>query len=471
MPDRALPWPALAALAVGAVVAGTLAVVQPLLGLALAVVALVVTLLARTRLSRLGRVGIAAAAVAAILGPNLAIPQAPQAFGFRVLIVLIGLGLVGYILIDGRLVIPRGLPRPAALLIALAAWSLLSVTWAEDPVAALRWTGLLAMMAGLAIGIALACRDRRIAIRLVIALGVTFAFATAVAIAELRFGVRLPTSVLLGRSRDAAFAATSLFGNQNNFATYLTLTLPYFLCLPVVFRDARLVVLGTVGALVTLAALLFTGSRSNLIAAFLVIAGLVVMLATDRRQRGRAIAGIAVTALCALLVLPSLGGGGLLPLPKDAVTKLNIGLLVEQRKQQLGSGAVRSSVLDEGLGLVRETQGLGVGAGNAETQIRSLANFTGVENLHNWWLEVLVNLGVVGLALYVALYLTLLRGQFRAARRSGDPFVRWLGLSGGLAMVGFVVGSLGPSSVIAFAPMWIMLGLGMLTIVLARRTT
>ena len=103
MPDRALPWPALAALAVGAVVAGTLAVVQPLLGLALAVVALVVTLLARTRLSRLGRFGIAAAAVAAILGPNLALPQAPQVFGFRVLIVLIGLGLVAYVLIDGRL--------------------------------------------------------------------------------------------------------------------------------------------------------------------------------------------------------------------------------------------------------------------------------------------------------------------------------------------------------------------------------
>ncbi len=471
MPDRALPWPALAALAVGAVVAGTLAVVQPLLGLALAVVALAVTLLARTRLSRLGRLGIAAAAVAAILGPNLALPQAPQVFGFRVLIVLIGLGLVAYVLIDGRLVIPRGLPRPAGLLIALTAWSLLSVTWAEDPVAALRWTGLLAMMAGLSIGIALACRDRRIAIRLVLALGVTFAFATAVAIAELRFGIRLPTSALLGRSRDTAFAATSLFGNQNNFATYLTLTLPYFLCLPVIFRDARLIVLGTVGALVTLAALLFTGSRSNLIAAFLVIVGLIVVLATDRRRSGRAVAGVAVAALCALLVLPSLGGGGLLPLPQDAVTKLNIGLLFEQRTQQLGSGAVRSSVLDEGLGLVRESQGVGIGAGNAETQIRSLQNFTGVENLHNWWLELLVNLGVVGLALYVALYLTLIRGQFRAARHSSDPFIQWLGLSGGLALVGFVVGSLGPSSVIAFAPMWITLGLGMLTIVLARRTT
>jgi hypothetical protein len=46
--------------------------------------------------------------------------------------------------------------------------------------------------------------------------------------------------------------------------------------------------------------------------------------------------------------------------------------------------------------------------------------------------------------------------------------VQWLGLSGGLSLVGFVVGALGPSSAIHFAPMWITLGLGMLTLVLAR---
>jgi O-antigen ligase len=470
MPLRALPRPAILALVAGAVVAGVLAAVDPMAGLGLAVVVTVALLVQRSRLDRLGRVGIVLAAVAAVFGPNLALPQAPQIFGFRVLIVLLGLGLVAYLLLDGRLVIPRGLPRPAALLIALFAWSALSVTWSESPAAALRWTLFFGMMGGLAIGLALACRTRQRAVTLLFVLGVTFAFATAVAVAELRFGVRLPTSALLSRGSDAAFA-TSLFGNQNNFATYLALTLPYFLCLPVVFRDARLVVLGIVGGAVTLAALLFTGSRSNLIAAFLVIAGLVVLLATDRRHRGRLVAAVAVAALAVLLVVPSLGGGGLIPLPADAVTKLNISLLSQQKSQGLGSGAVRASVLDEGLGLVRESDGIGIGAGNAESRIESLANFTGVVNLHNWWLELLVDLGIVGLALFIAFYLTLFRGQLRAARRSDDPLVRWLGLSGALALLGFVVGSLGPSSVIHFAPMWITYGLGMLTIVLDRRPT
>src|SRR5207248_8919262 len=106
--------------------------------------------------------------------------------------------------------------------------------------------------------------------------------------------------------------------------------------------------------------------------------------------------------------------------------------------------------------------------GNAETRVKSLPEFPGVGNLHDWWLEVLVDGGLVGFALYVAFYLVLFRGQLRA-RGSPDPLVRYLGLAGALALVGFVAGSLGPSTVIGFAPMWVTFGLCMLAMVLARR--
>lgn len=453
-----------AGVAGAAVLVGLVGAVMPAAALGVVVVGLVVALLAPVALPRLAKAAIVAAAVAGILGPNLALPQAPSLFGFRVIMAALGLGFVAYLLLDGRLAIPRGLPRPAGLLIAMNLWALVSNLWAEDHVAAARWTLFLAMMSSLAIGIALACRSRRNAMRLVAVLGVTFAFAALTGLAEIRLGIRLPTSALLGKSTDAA---TSLFGNQNNFATYLTLTLPYFLCLPVVFRDARLILVGAAGTVGTLASLMFTGSRSNLVAAALIVAGLVVFLVIAGGGMGRSM-GLAIAALTVILVVPSLSGHGILPIPQEAVTKFNLGLLAEQRKQQFGSGAVREAVVQEGLGLVSDSGGLGVGAGNAEAHLVSLDAFTGVENVHNWWLEVLIDLGVVGLAAFVAAYLTLLRGQFRAARRSGDPFVRWLGLAGALALVGFLSGSMGPSSVIHFAPMWITLGLGMLTLILAR---
>ena len=461
---------ALAALAVGVVAAGALAVwLPPAVGIGLAVLALVVVVIRAVPMPRIARVLILITAVAAIAGPNLAAPQAPWLFLFRVLIVVVGLGVVFYLLVDGRLTMPAGLPRPAGLIAAWFLWSALSIGWADDPLSALRWTLFLGMMGGLAIGLALAVRTKRRAVILLVVLLITFALAFLIAMAELVAGIRLPTSALLNKNPQTSFGATSLFGNQNNFATYLTLTLPWFLALPVVFRDVRLRALGLAGAAAALAALLYTGSKANLIATGLILLGLLVVLALDRQGRGRLLVGLAVTAAVVLFVVPSVLGGGLIKLPTRAVQKFDFGILSEQVADQTGSGAVRSSLLSDGLDLVWSTDGLGVGAGNAETHVRSLASFPGVANLHDWWLEVLVNGGLVGFALYVGLYVTLLRGQLRAARRARAPLIRYMGLAGGLALVGFVAGSLGPSTAIHFAPMWITFGLAMVTLVLFGR--
>jgi O-antigen ligase len=101
--------------------------------------------------------------------------------------------------------------------------------------------------------------------------------------------------------------------------------------------------------------------------------------------------------------------------------------------------------------------------------VRTLVEFPGVANLHNWWLEVLVDGGIVALVLYLLFYLTLFRRQLRVARAHRDPLVRYMGLAGSLSLLGWVIGSIGPSTAIHFAPMWIMFGLGMGTLVLARR--
>jgi teichuronic acid biosynthesis protein TuaE len=440
---------------------GVLAVLQPAAAVGY-VVLLALVLAVRDRpLPAVAVVLTAVTALAALAGPNLAVPAAPGVFLFRVLIVVLGLGALLYVLLGGTLRWPAVLSLPAGLLGLLVAWAAASLAWSQDVVAAARWTVLLALP--------VAFGTRRRAIRLLVALGIAFGVVTLISLLEIVAGIRLPTSRLAGRSPDAAFAATSVFGNENNLATYLTLTLPYFLVLVVVFRDVRLRALGLMGGLACLLALLYTGSKSNLLATALVLAGLLVVLATDPRQRRRALSAAVVAGLAALVVVPALRGAGVVPLPERALDKFSFSLLQEQVEQGVGSGAVRSNLLDDGLALVVETGGVGVGAGNADVRIRSLADFPGVSNLHNWWLEVLVNLGLIGLALYVTLYGLLFGRQLRAARRTRDPLVRYLALAGAVSLVGFVAGSLGPSSVLTFAPLWITLGMGMLTLVLWRR--
>jgi teichuronic acid biosynthesis protein TuaE len=478
-----LPRPALVALGLGVVAAAALALWQPLLGVGLALVAALLAALARLPIPRLATGLVVLTALAAVAGPNLAAPPAPWLFAFRVLVVLLGLGLVGYLLMDGRLVVPSALPRPAALLAAWILWSALSIGWADDALAALRWTAFLAMMAGLALAIAFLCREPRRVRMLLLALGAIFVVACLVAVGEIVTGLHLPTH--RGVERQGLFGATSLFGNENNFATYLTLTLPFFAVLPLVTRDVRLAALGFAGSAVALLLVLTTGSKSALLSVGLVLIGLLVVVGRSREGRGRLAAGVGLATLAVLLVVPAALGVGPLGLSQRAVTKLDFGVLVAQVENRSGSGGVRASLLEEGLGLVESTHGLGVGAGNAETRVQSLQDFPGAANLHNWWLEVLVNGGIVGFVLYLALFLLLLRGTLRAASRRGgaraggpdpaaggdqpDALVRYLGLASGLALLGFVAGSLGPSTAIHFTPMWITIGLAMGTLVLARR--
>lgn len=466
---EAAPRPPVVAALVGVLLAGAIAVWQPLVGIGLAILVLIGVLLRDVPVRRLAPVLVTLAALAAIGGPNLAAPAAPGVFLFRILIVVMGIGLIGYLLMDGRLALPAALPRPAGLLGVWLLWSALSILWSEDMLAAVRWTSFLAMMSGLAIGIALICRDRRRAQVLLWSLLGAFALACLIAVAEVLTHHHLPTFRAGVENRGGLIGVGSLFGNQNNFAMFLSIALPYFVALPVAYRDVRLRFLGLGGAAVALIFMLLTGSKSGLISAGLIFMALLLLVGTDRNSRGRLLVAAGIAVLAVVLVVPMLSGGGVVKLDQRTVTKLDIGVLNSQRQEGTGSGAVRDALLHDGLAIVGETNGLGVGAGNAETRVRALQDFPGVANLHNWWLEVLVDTGIVGFVLYLIFFWTLLRGQARAARRSADPLVRYMALAGALSLVGWITGSLGPSTAIHFAPMWIMFGLGMGALVLSRQ--
>lgn len=459
--------PLLLAAGAGAAAAAA-AIWYPLPALALAAVGLVVVGLVGRSLPALGRGAVVLAAAAALLGPNLAPPGVPWLFAFRILMVGLILGLLAWLLMGRALPLPRAISAPAAVLGLLVALAAMSLAWAADPLAAARWTAFLVMMGGLALAIPVICRRDDGLRMLVIALGLVFAASCAVAVAELALGVRLPTRDTIGDA-GRRFGAASFFGNPNNFATYLSLSVPFFLVAPVIWKDARRRLLAYAGTGTALLLLLFTGSKSNLLAVGLVLVAFVVIVARDRRARARLLGAAVVAVIAVVVVVPSVQGSGVVPLPQQAVAKFDFALLQQQIESGTGSGGTRNSLSNQGLGLLTDSRGLGVGAGNAEVRIREQDTQIRVTNLHNWWLEVLVDLGVVGLALFVGLWLMLVRGGLRAWSRGAGRATRWLGLASALALIGFVVGALGPSSAIHFGPMWITLGAAMAAMTLLAR--
>ena len=452
---------------VAAVAAGALAAYAPVPGVLLAV-ALVGVMLVRVRtLPELGRAAVLVALITAIIGPNLGVPGHAEVFAFRVVAVLIILGIATWLLMGRGLPVPNGLGMPMALVAGWVGWALVSISWAGSTTDAIRWTTFLIISSGVMLAIPIMASSRRYLSWVLGALAVAFVLSILGALAEVFAGVHFPASALT--PREGAFAATSFFGNQNNFATYLSLTLPYLVLLPVVARDARVRILGAAGAIVAIVFILFSGSKANLVAVGIILIGMLVVLATDRSMRRAFVASVVVVGAALALIIPSLFGAGIVPIPEQAVAKLSFSTLQAQVSSGQGSGAVRSTLLTKGIDIAAGTGGVGVGAGNAENTVRSENGYEGVANLHNWTLEVLVDTGVVGLVLYAALYIFMLVGCFRAARGSGDPLMRYMGLAGLLALLGFITGSVACSTVIAFAPMWITFGLCLATIVLARR--
>lgn len=463
--------PRIVAVAAVTALLAALSVFAPLIALMLAVVTCVMFVAWTLPIGALGRALAVAAILTAIAGPNLAIPAAPGISAFRVVMVLLVTGVLAHLAIGGAVPWPRALSLPSSLFGGMLVWAVISLAWADQPMAGLRWIGLLALGIALSLTIAVTFSTRDRMIQLLKILGVVFVVVVAVSLMELVVGIRLPTSRLLDRTADTAFAATSFFGNENNLATYLTLTLPYFVGLVIVFRDIRLRTIGAVGGLTTLLLLLYTGSKTNLLVTALVFLTFFVVLAMDPSMRRQAFLGaVALGAAAALVLVPALNGVGPIKLSDRALSKFSFTLLTQQVDEGVGSGAVRASLTSEGLALVRETGGIGAGAGNSSAAIAERTEYPEVVLLlHNWWLEVAADLGLIGIALYICVYVFMVSRQLRAAR-SPDPVLRYLGLAGTAALVGFVVGSLAPSSALAFSPMWITFGVCLATTVLLSAT-
>jgi O-antigen ligase len=402
---------------------------------------------------------------AALLGPTLSFPAFPQAFAFRLL-------LVAIVAVGGGLLLLRGIEGrftgwDFALPLALwFGWLCLALVWAPDKAEGLRYLLVLGTMMALTAATALAGGSRR---RLTV-VGVTLVAACVlilgVTVLEYTTGYRVPISRLLG-STTQTYAVTSVFHNQNDLATYLALCWPFVLCAFFFTKRPLYLLVATGIALLSALAFVRTGSRSSLLAVGIASLAAIALLARPSARwtgRGAKIAGAALAV--ALLT----GAGYLLfnESSNEMLRQFRLEGLTSDLTVNQGSGEIRTSLTDRGLSIAGGSLLLGAGPGQAEGMVRSSGDAPGIANLHNWWLETYVDGGLPAVALQLAFYLGLLVTLWPIARGDADPLLRYLASGVLLALLGFVIGALGPSSSMSFAPMWILYGLGIAVVVRAR---
>lgn len=312
------------------------------------------------------------------------------------------------------------------------------ITWAWGP----KFVGFGVLIAYLILGALIAeagAKARERALLAFLATTWTIAF-----LALVRFFIEINGATPFGAM---AFRPIGFSDNPNAFAILLgTALILQLLAMPVATGALR--IMAALGLAAMIAALFLTGSRSAYLG--LILATPAIVFFYRRLDLRTVLLGAALTPLLVLVVTQNLdlfreAGAPVVLNPLDYATRnaavLDGGVLERLRTTEMA------------LQLWREAPLLGIGIGGFMHQYAQ-ATGGGLFALHTSALWLLVEMGIVGLGFFAAMFVALFWGIQRRARREGD------GISAALcAILLFAAGASVGTEIIYQRHLWFLIGL------------
>lgn len=251
---------------------------------------------------------------------------------------------------------------------------------------------------------------------------------------------------------------TGFAWNPNNLATTMTMILPFFLC-----NKRKLVKYsGIVSAFVLV---ISAGSRGNVLAISFILVLYLYFLSNKRAAvLGTLLPALGIVALLVLSPILMNSGNEKVRDVVDSFQTLKKYLTINEGGND--SIGTRQFLIKRGLNELAKTYGLGVGGGASKAiggvDVRG---YVGDVPMHNFWIEVLVEGGVIFFITFMLWYLYILYRLFKIARSKGiDRRMTYFASATFLSMCGFLIGAVSTSSTIYFLPMWILYGFAIMTI-------
>src|SRR5690625_118528 len=110
-----------------------------------------------------------------------------------------------------------------------------------------------------------------------------------------------------------------------------------------------------------------------------------------------------------------------------------INFFSDDYQHQSDSIGVRKKLIERGIDGLKNSYGVGVGGGAS----RALGDIYGIESMHNFWIEIIVEAGILFFVVFIFWYLSLLVRLIEVIRR-GNTILKYFATSTFLAMIGFV---------------------------------
>lgn len=381
---------------------------------------------------------------------------------------------VMFLLLDYFLIKKEGIvPLPTKyhyFFVFMLLWYTLSLTWSINLQYSLKYLFYIVCGIAIALTIVYASRTEELFIKYFKVVAAVFLLEVFFSLLEMLTPFRLPISPfskyigLFGRQgsdlslfnenavRYLNSSPTGFRWNPNNLATMMSLIFPFFLCL----KNNLYKYLGIIAVT---AIIVGTGSRGNIVALMLIV--MVFLLLKFKKT---------LMILLSAIIFFSVTTISLEVASKYEINNKKIQEVIATydvlksylfSKVESGSIGTRQQLIENGFSALHKTGGIGVGGGGSvEVQERKFENKKGkvITSMHNFWVEVLVEGGILFSTIFAVWYLSVIRKLIKIYKTSTDNKSRYLSFSLVLSLSGFIIGAISPSSVIYFFPMWIIFG-------------
>ncbi len=376
-------------------------------------------------------------------------------FPYRILLILVWLlFFTSLIFTRGRLDISHLKVRP--YFYYLAAWllySILSLLWALDKGAALREITFLFLAFSVMFFVTYYLSDLD-SLRLVYSLWLVMMIVLfPVGFWEIITGHHLSISALAHTSHPVKrFMPSAFFHNPNDFATSLALGLTFTLGF---IRYHRTVVGRFTGASIFVVGLFLltrTFSRANLLALLAGIAFWLLFL-INIKDKLKVVVIVGLIAALVWVAFPDIAQSIFGTIQTQLIS------LVEgvSKPSSQRSMWTRFNLMRNALFFFTNSMGFGVGAGNSVYYMENFSIYStyGISDLHNWWLHILTNYGLLVFLGYLIFYFSLLGNLLRAHRKLSEATEKMFCEVAIVGLVVFSIANMSSSSIMALKPHWL----------------
>lgn len=263
--------------------------------------------------------------------------------------------------------------------------------------------------------------------------------------------IQLPSSSLYGASEYRNGFPTAVFTNQNDFATFLSITFFFYVAAAKNSSSMKVRIPALFLSILTLYVLYLTESRAGILAVIIGLCLYVFLLVSDKVKKLLLIGSVSVAGIAILLL-----SGRILDKLQLAFTQASYYGATET----MPSNLARINLLRNTLQYILDTFGLGVGAGNIPYYLKHNPAFStgGVLQVHNWLAEIAGNFGVFILLGYVGLILSLFIQLYRIYRKANGRAYKMLLEASMVGLAAFMASSISPSTISNLYFHWVLMG-------------